>query len=46
MISASERDITRQKTMAKLKGDIKEEARFKKDQAELEKVKTPDEQED
>jgi len=46
MISASERDVARQETMAKLKGAREEEARFKKDKAELEKVRTPDEQED
>ena len=46
MISASERDIARQETMAKLKGAREEEARFKKKQAELKAAKTPDEQED
>jgi hypothetical protein len=46
MISASERDVARQETMAKLKGAREEEARFKKEQAELEEAKTPDEQED
>ncbi len=46
MISAAERDVARQETMAKLKGARVEEARFKKEQAELEKAKTPDEQED
>ena len=46
MISAAERDVARQETMAKLKGAREEEARFKKKQAELEKIKTPDEQED
>ena len=46
MISAAERDIARQETMDKLKGAREEEARFKKDQAELKKAKTPDEQED
>ena len=46
MISAAERDVARQETMAKLKGAREEEARAKKEQAELEKAKTPDEQED
>jgi len=46
MVSAAERDVARQETMAKLKGAREEEARFKKKQVELEKVKTPDEQED
>jgi hypothetical protein len=46
MVSAAERDVARQETMAKLKGAREEEARFKKKQAELEEAKTPDEQED
>ena len=46
MIAAAERDVARQETMAKLKGAREEEARYKKDQAELEEVRTPDEQED
>jgi hypothetical protein len=46
MVSAAERDVARQETMAKLKGAREEEARFKKEQAELEEAKTPDEQED
>jgi len=46
MISASERDIARQETMAKLKGAREEETKFKSEQAELDAVRTPDEQED
>ena len=46
MIAAAERDVARRETMAKLKDAREEEARFKQEQADLEALRTPDEQED